>query len=271
MGRILDHALYRTTVAGRQKIPSAGPLIFASNHLSYLDGPVMVGASPRYMHVLVKQEMFRGFLGWVLRTSGQIPVERAGDRRALQNAKAVLDRGGCIGILPEGSRGSGDAASGSSGVAWLALNSGAAVVPVAVLGTRITGEHKDKLSPLGRRFHVVFGEPVMVGRDPGVSGRVSMDRAAEEIRLRLAGHVQAAIAATGQSLPQDDSIPGPGRKVEPGGTVEQDQTSDPGSTDQHQTSQQQTNQHPQKHTTEHAAGPYPTDQPSTDQHEGQQP
>jgi 1-acyl-sn-glycerol-3-phosphate acyltransferase len=218
------------------------------------------------MHVLVKQELFRGFLGWVLRTSGQIPVDRAGDRRALQNAKAVLDRGGCIGILPEGSRGSGDAASASSGVAWLALNSGAAVVPVAVLGTRITGEHKDKLPPLGRRFQVVFGEPVMVSRDRGVSGRVSMDRAAEEIRLRLASHVQAAIAATGQSLPQDDSIPGPGRKVEPGGTVGQDQISDPGSTDQ-----QQTNQHPQKHTTEHTAGPYPTDQPSTDQHEGQQP
>ncbi len=266
MGRILDHVLYRTTVAGRQKIPSAGPLIFASNHLSYLDGPVMVGASPRYMHVLVKQQMFRGFLGWVLRTSGQIPVDRGGDRRALQNAKAVLDRGGCIGILPEGSRGSGDASSGSSGVAWLALNSGAAVVPVAVLGTRISGEHKDKLPPLGRRFHVVFGEPVMVSRAPGVSGRVSMDRAAEEIRLRLASHVQAAIAATGQPLPQDDSIPGPGRKVEPGGTVEQDQASDPDSTDQ-QTVQYKTNQHP----TEHTAGPYPTDQPSTDQHEGQQP
>jgi 1-acyl-sn-glycerol-3-phosphate acyltransferase len=205
----LDHALYRTTVAGRKNIPSGGPLIFASNHLSYLDGPVMVGAAPRYMHVLVKQEMFKGFLGWLLRTSGQIPVDRAGDRRALQRAKAVLDRGGCIGILPEGTRGSGDASSVSSGVAWLALNSGAAVVPVAMLGTRVTGEHKDAVPAPGRRLQVVFGKPFMVSREPGVSGRVSMDRAAEEIRLRLAQHVQAAIASTGQPLPQDDDPTGP--------------------------------------------------------------
>ena len=209
MGRVLDHVLYRTTVAGREHIPSGGPLIFASNHLSYLDGPVMVGAAPRYMHVLVKQEMFRGFLGWLLRTSGQIPVDRTGDRRALQRAKAVLHRGGCIGILPEGTRGSGDASSVSSGVAWLALNSGAAVVPVAVLGTRITGEHKDMVPALRRRFQVVFGRPFMVSREPGVSGRVSMDRATEEIRLRLAQHVQAAVASTGQPLPQDDGSPGP--------------------------------------------------------------
>lgn len=204
VGRILDHVVYRTAVSGRQQVPSGVPLIFAANHLSYLDGPVMVGAAPRYMHVLVKKEMFRGFLGWVLRTSGQIPVDRSGDRGALHRAKAVLDRAGCIGILPEGRRGSGDASSVNAGVAWLALNSGAAVVPVAILGTRISGEHKDTIPGPRRRLHVVFGEPVSIRREPGVSGRVSMDRAAEEIRLRLASHVQAAIAATGQQLPADE-------------------------------------------------------------------
>lgn len=206
VGRFLDHGVYQTTVTGRKNIPVAGPVIFAANHLSYLDGPVMVGASPRHMHVMVRHDMFKGFLGRVLHASGQIPVNRAGDRAALQSAKAVLDRGDCVGILPEGTRGSGDASSVNGGVAWLALNSAAAVVPVAILGTRHSGEHRDKIPAPRRKLHVVFGEPLTITREPGVSGRVSMDRATEQIRLRLAGHIASAQAATGQDLPTDDDL-----------------------------------------------------------------
>jgi 1-acyl-sn-glycerol-3-phosphate acyltransferase len=203
LGRILDHVVYRTAVSGRENIPAAGPVIFAANHLSYLDGPVMVGAASRYMHVMVRHDMFKGFLGWVLHSSGQIPVNRAGDRSALQFAKGVLDRGDCVGILPEGTRGTGDAATMNGGVAWLALNSGAAVVPVAILGTRQGHEHRNTIPRPRRRLYVVFGEPLEIGREPGVSGRVSMDRASEKIRLRLAAHIAAATAATGQELPAD--------------------------------------------------------------------
>ncbi|MBW4095039.1 MAG: 1-acyl-sn-glycerol-3-phosphate acyltransferase, partial [Acidobacteria bacterium] len=120
---------------------------------------------------------------------------------ALQQAKAVLDRQGCVGILPEGTRGQGDMSSMNAGVAWLALNSGAVVVPVAVLGTRLPGEHKDTIPRPRRRLHVVFGEPLSITRDAGVSGRVSMDRATEKIRLSLAQHIRGAIDATGQRLP----------------------------------------------------------------------
>lgn len=206
LGRFLDHVLYKTTVLGMENIPHTGPVIFAANHLSYLDGPVMVGACSRYMHVMVRHDMFKGFLGRVLHASGQIPVNRGGDRAALQYAKAVLDRGDCVGILPEGTRGSGNAATMNSGVAWLALNSAAAVVPVAVLGTRRSGEHRDKIPPPRRSLHVVFGEPLSIQREPGVSGRVSMDRATEQIRRRLAGHIASAQAATGQDLPADDDL-----------------------------------------------------------------
>ena len=134
VGWILDHLVYRTTVTGRNNVPTGGPVIFAANHISFLDGPVMFGASPRPMHILVKQEMFKGFLGRVLTASGQLPVDRQGDRAALQRCKDVLDAGRCVGILPEGTRGSGAAADINGGVAWLALNSGAPVVPVAILG-----------------------------------------------------------------------------------------------------------------------------------------
>ncbi|WP_240629969.1 lysophospholipid acyltransferase family protein [Specibacter cremeus] len=204
VGRVLDHVIYNTRVQGRANIPASGPVIFAANHLSYLDGPVLVGAAPRYMHVMVRHDMFKGFLGWLLDASGQIPVDRSGDRQALQAAKAVLERGDCIGILPEGTRGTGDAASMNGGVAWLALNSGAAVVPVAILGTRQPGEHKDIIPRPRRRLDVVFGAPFRIEREPGVSGRVSMDRATEQIRVRLATHIAAAGAATGQQLPADD-------------------------------------------------------------------
>ncbi|MFE4197375.1 lysophospholipid acyltransferase family protein [Paenarthrobacter sp. NPDC056912] len=207
VGWILDHVVYRTAVTGKSNVPAAGPVIFAANHISFLDGPVMFGASPRPMHILVKKEMFAGFLGRVLKGSGQIPVDRTGDRAALHTGKKLLDAGRCVGILPEGTRGSGSAESISSGVAWLALNSGATVIPVAILGTRQGGEHRDHIPKPRRKLHVSFGEPVTVKRRKGEPGRVSMDRAAAEIRDALAEHVQDAIRATGQALPQE---PGPG-------------------------------------------------------------
>jgi 1-acyl-sn-glycerol-3-phosphate acyltransferase len=205
LGWILDHLLYRTSVTGRSNVPAAGPVIFAGNHISFLDGPVMFGASPRPMHILVKKELFAGFLGRVLKASGQLPVDRSGDRAALRTARGVLDAGRCVGILPEGTRGNGEAAAINNGVAWLALNSGATVVPVAILGTRIGGEHLDAVPRLRRRLHVSFGGALNVSRRPGETGRVSMDRAGTEIRAALARHVQDSITRTGQRLPSADS------------------------------------------------------------------
>ncbi|WP_426225828.1 lysophospholipid acyltransferase family protein [Pseudarthrobacter sp. DSP2-3-2b1] len=204
VGWILDHLVYRTTVTGKDNVPTGGPVIFAGNHISFLDGPVMFGAAPRRMHILVKKEMFKGPLGQILRASGQLPVDRSGDRAALLLSKDMLDAGRCIGILPEGTRGSGQATDINNGVAWLALNSGAPVVPVAILGTRTGGEHLDTVPRPGRRFHVSFGNALTLSRNPGETGRASMDRAAMEIRSALAGHVQDTIHHSGQPLPHAD-------------------------------------------------------------------
>jgi 1-acyl-sn-glycerol-3-phosphate acyltransferase len=201
VGWILDHVVYRTTVTGKTNVPTGGPVIFAGNHISFLDGPVMFGAAPRPMHILVKQEMFKGLLGGVLTASGQLPVDRRGGRAALQRSKELLDAGRCVGILPEGTRGSGDASGINGGVAWLALATGAPVVPVAILGTRTGDEHLDSVPRPGRRFHVNFGTALTLGRRAGESGRASMDRAAQEIRAALSGHVRDAIQLSGQPLP----------------------------------------------------------------------
>ncbi|MET1155557.1 hypothetical protein [Arthrobacter sp.] len=116
-----------------------------------------------------------------------------------------MDEGRCVGILPEGSRGAGDAAAVSSGVAWLALISGAPVVPVAVPGTRISGEHRDAIPRPGRVFHVAFDTPQTYRRLPSAPGRVSMDTAAEAIRRQLSGHVRGSVALTGRRLPAADT------------------------------------------------------------------
>jgi 1-acyl-sn-glycerol-3-phosphate acyltransferase len=204
VGWLLDHVVYRTSVTGRANVPASGPVIFAGNHISFLDGPVMFGATPRPMHILVKKELFTGFLGRVLTASGQLAVDRAGDRAALHKARRMLESGRCVGILPEGTRGSGEASAINNGVAWLALNSGATVVPVAILGTRISGENLDAVPRLRRRLHVSFGGALNVSRRPGETGRVSMDRAGTEIRAALARHVQEAVAGSGQPLPHAD-------------------------------------------------------------------
>jgi 1-acyl-sn-glycerol-3-phosphate acyltransferase len=205
VGWLLDHVVYRTSVTGRANVPASGPVIFAGNHISFLDGPVMFGAAPRPMHILVKKELFTGFLGRVLTASGQLAVDRAGDRAALHKARRMLAAGRCVGILPEGTRGSGEASAINNGVAWLALNSGATVVPVAILGTRISGENLDAVPRLRRRLHVSFGGALNVSRRPGETGRVSMDRAGTEIRAALARHVQDSITGSGQPLPDADS------------------------------------------------------------------
>ena len=157
------------------------------------------------MHIFVKKELFTGVLGLVLRAAGQLAVDRAGDRAALERARNVLDAGRCVGILPEGTRGSGQAAAINNGVAWLALNSGATVIPVAILGSRIGNEHLNAVPRPGRRLHVSFGGALNLSRKPGETGRASMDRVGTEIRAALARHVQDTIQSTGQHLPDADS------------------------------------------------------------------
>ena len=179
-------------------------MLLAANHTGIVDGPILLGVAPRPSHVLVKEEMFWGPVGTVLRAAGQIPVDRDGGRTALTSALAVLRRGGLVGVFPEGNRGRGDATSARAGIAWLALNGHATVVPVAVLGTRRTGESVNHVPGLRRRLAIEFGEPLVLERAPGTSGKVALVEANEAIRVALAELVDSAVARTGLVLPTDD-------------------------------------------------------------------
>ena len=207
---LLAQGVWDTEVVGAEHVPRTGPVIIAANHLGVIDGPVLHGAAPRGTHVLVKEEMFTGPVGLLLRSAGQIPVDREAGRAGLAAALGVLRRGGAVGIFPEGNRGRGDASSGRAGVAWLAVTSGAPVVPAAVLGTRRTGESVNHVPGLRRRLVVEFGEPLVLARGPGVSGREAVVRGGETLLTALAEHVAAASRRSGVPLPADDAGVGAG-------------------------------------------------------------
>jgi 1-acyl-sn-glycerol-3-phosphate acyltransferase len=206
LGIVVLHAAYRVAVIGRHRVPSPGQaVLFVCNHAGFIDGPLLPSLAPRPTSVLVKREMFRGPLGWLLRFLGHIPVQRgSADRTAKHTALAVLARGGAVGIFPEGTRGRGDVSSVQHGAAWLALQSGAVVVPVAFLGTRATGASRASLPRLRSRMVMEFGAPVELAVDPSATGRERLRAATEQVRDVLASHVRESQERHQVFLPEDD-------------------------------------------------------------------
>ncbi|GAA4963385.1 lysophospholipid acyltransferase family protein [Kineococcus glutinatus] len=204
IGTFLARGVWNSAVHGAERVPATGPVIFAANHASILDGPLLFAVAPRDVHFLVKREMFNGVVGWALLRAGQVPLDRShGDRGALSAVLAVLQAGGAAGVFPEGTRGTGQATSVRSGVAWLALQSRAPVVPVACLGARRPGERDRALPPPRRRLHFCFGEPFTVEKEAGVPGRIALAAAAERVRTRLSEHVADSLRLTGVHVPAD--------------------------------------------------------------------
>lgn len=203
LGRAVARGFWNTKVVGRERVPSTGPVLLAANHSGIADGPILIGVAPRPLHILVKKEMFSGPIGVLMRTAGQIPVDRTSGGPALTAALGVLQRGGAVGVFPEGNRGRGTASSARAGVAWLAVRGGAPVVPVAVLGTRRTGETVGHIPGFRRKLYLEFGEPVHVEQMDGGSRREATTAAIETIRTALSDLVADAAVRTGLELPTD--------------------------------------------------------------------
>lgn len=165
----LARAVYRPVVEGRENVPKRGAVIIASNHLAAIDSAVIPLLAPRRVSFLAKAEYFTGkglkgrLNGAVFAAMGAIPVERGTHRAAqaaLDEGLKVLEADGAFGIYPEGTRSrDGRLYRGRTGVAWLALASGAPVVPVALIGTERI-QPVGKLLPRVRRVTVRFGEPL---------------------------------------------------------------------------------------------------------------
>jgi 1-acyl-sn-glycerol-3-phosphate acyltransferase len=132
------HMYFRMRRLGRRHIPRSGPVILAANHRSFLD-PFVIGClTRRPVYYVAKKELFaHPVVGWLLNRLGAFPIDRgAGDQQAMDTARVILERGDCVVIFPEGTRQRpGPLASPRRGVGRLALQTGAPVVPVAVIGT----------------------------------------------------------------------------------------------------------------------------------------
>jgi 1-acyl-sn-glycerol-3-phosphate acyltransferase len=123
---------------GREHLPRTGPLLLASNHRSFLD-PFLIGTMvKRPVYYMAKRELFeKRWQAWILNALGAFPVDRgAGDGDAMATARAILERGDCVVVFPEGTRMRHcPLGQPRRGVGRLALETGAPVAPVAVIGS----------------------------------------------------------------------------------------------------------------------------------------
>ncbi|NHN57010.1 1-acyl-sn-glycerol-3-phosphate acyltransferase [Calidifontibacter sp. DB0510] len=204
-GRNLARIVYQAKAVHPERVPATGPVLIVSNHTGFLDGPVIFCLAPRTVHFLVKRAYFTSVVGVLLRGVGQIPIsQNTGDRQALADARSLLTRGHAVGIFPEGTRGAGAVSAAQQGTAWLALQTGATIVPAATLGTR--GRRGKNSWPRPRSpIRVVFGEPFELPPYAGVTGRERLRLATELVRTRLAEQVRAAISETGLTLPGENA------------------------------------------------------------------
>ena len=230
-------AAYRPWIRGKENIPAEGPAILASNHNAVWDSVFLPMMLDREVVFMGKADYFTGtgFKGWVtkefMRAVGTIPVDRSGGRASEAALNAGLKRlreGELFGIYPEGTRSpDGRLYRGKTGVARLALLSGAPVIPVAMIGTHAA-------QPIGQRIPsrtnigMVIGEPLDFSRYKGLhKDRYVLRAITDEIMYNLmllsgqeyvdlyAADVKAKMAEEGEF---DGPVPSNGRAA-PGGRI----------------------------------------------------
>jgi glycerol-3-phosphate dehydrogenase (NAD(P)+) len=168
---------FRMARISREHIPAEGPVIVAANHRSFLDPFVIATMARRPMYYVAKQELFGNKLqAWILNALGAFPVARgAGDTEMIETAKAILGRGDIVLIFPEGTRTRpGSLGKPKRGVGRLALESGAPVVPVAVIGTEAV-RRGWRIRP--HKVRIRAGQPLrfphVEGASPELAGAVT--------------------------------------------------------------------------------------------------
>lgn len=190
----LARLIFRPRVLGRSHVPRRGQVIIASNHLAFADSIVITLVAPRSVSFLAKASYFtgtglRGALSRAFFTGvGAVPVVRgagAAAQAALESGLQVLERGDAFSLYPEGTRSlDGRLYRGRTGVAWLALISGAPVVPVALTGTQDlqpVGSSRPRLA----KVTVEFGAPLDLSRHGSPDSGKARREATDEIMAAI--------------------------------------------------------------------------------------
>jgi 1-acyl-sn-glycerol-3-phosphate acyltransferase len=169
----------RLEVEGAENIPVTGPVIIAANHRAMLDVPLLVIACPRRVTFMAKRELFGDPIRrWGFHVLGGFPVRREiADVRAMDIGLAVLEKGDVLGLYPEGTRSrSREMRPFLKGGAWLALKSGAPIVPAGISGTERSAPRGQR-RPFRKRVRIAFGKRIDV--EPVADARERRERAAE--------------------------------------------------------------------------------------------
>ncbi len=206
---LVMRVLFRPRVEGADGIPQTGPVILAGNHVTFVDSMFLSLVVKRPVFFIGKDEYVTGrgvkgrLMAWFFTTVGMIPVDRDGGRggvAALMTGKRVLDEGKVFGIYPEGTRSpDGRLYRGRTGIARLALMTGAPVIPFAMIGT-------DRVQPGGSglprisQVTVRFGQPLEFARYEGMDrDRYVLRAVTDEVMshvMRLSGQEYVDVYAT---------------------------------------------------------------------------
>jgi 1-acyl-sn-glycerol-3-phosphate acyltransferase len=182
------------TVVGKENIPLTGPIIFAPNHASLLDPPLVGVSCGRWPFIMAKAELFKGIVGWAIEQMGSFPVKRgSADRYAFKQAKRILGEGKPLLIFPEGTRTrTGELGKAEAGLAMLAHSNKAPVVPVYISGT------EKAFSPRRKGFRLVkarieFGAPLYFEEEYARKGdRETLESIGDRIMSEIAKMRDAA-------------------------------------------------------------------------------
>lgn len=181
---LLRLSLSPVTVIGAERLRPAQPAVYASNHLSYFDTPVLFAKLPFQFRILAKAGLWKiPFIGWYLNRSGQVPVDSKDNRSmiaSLGRGVAALKLGMPLLLFPEGARTTtGDLQTFASGCAFMAIKAGVPLVPVALIGTyELLPIHTYHLTP--RPLLAIIGDPIPT------AGLTTRDAAALTEKLRAA-------------------------------------------------------------------------------------
>ncbi|HOW67236.1 MAG TPA: lysophospholipid acyltransferase family protein [Candidatus Paceibacterota bacterium] len=194
--RLLFRCYFRYRIYNAERVPAEGAVLLASNHSSFLDPPLIGSCTPRAIHYLARDTLFRipGF-AQVLRSWNTVPVDREGGGPAgLKTMLDLLQNGAAVIVFPEGTRSrNGNLQPARSGIGFLTVKSNAPVLPIRVFGTyEAFGRHLR--FPRPRPVAVKFGMPLNLNSLRDEAARCPKSRL-KEIYQEIAVEVMKGIAA----------------------------------------------------------------------------
>jgi 1-acyl-sn-glycerol-3-phosphate acyltransferase len=209
--RPLMSQMWKMAVTGLENVPSAGPALIAPNHLSFLDSVFTMTLMPRRTLAVGKAEYMDSWkTRYFFPATGMIPLDRSGgdaSKVALDAAARSLDRGDLFLIYPEGTRTrDGYLHKGKTGVARLALRTGAPIIPVGLIGTDRIQPPDRTLPKLGERCEIHIGKPIDVSRYRSrIDDRLLLRQITDEVMFEigeLSGQTYVDVYS-GDALPSD--------------------------------------------------------------------